>query len=444
MATVTAVTHSSKQRKKRRWIFFRSSKNTSPFHQGQVTPQVAAVIAPGATPATVSSPPSAQSKPQHTSGIWLLAGIPPPHPLSDATVTTELHRHLKSELDGNVTRGVGSRTIEFMRAGLQVDRLYPAIVILFDDKREKKEAYTFCSGIDWLEAEREQHKFKVHCLLAERKATVKKAMGLDLNKWRTAAEASMSIPLEASTLCGLTVFIGDESDGPNKKCVFGGLIKIDGTLYGLLARHTFDEANEDTVTHPSSEDSDRASSLSSDDEQPLTLSFKGSEEVEKAFPQPDIYIAGSNGQTGNSPRQGLSQEPSTSSILLKIRIYIPPTPTDEKQESDLDWALVDLSEISRDIMSRILLPNRVWNRLVDRLDNNQAGWEGTVKVAGTGSLPICGRLHPLPVSLRLGKSSHDVHLVALEKPLRESNILNRVHISDFHSCWYLRGMGSIR
>jgi hypothetical protein len=424
MATVTVVINSLGQRKSMPWLFFRSSKNTSSVDQGHVKSQATAVIAPGATPATASSPLSAQSQPQHKSGIWLLAGIPPPHPLSEATLATDLHRHLKSELDGNVTRGVGSRTIEFMRAGLQVDRLYPAIVITFDDKRERKEAYTFCSGLDWLETEREQHKFNLHVLLAERKAKVKKSMGLDLDKACTAVEASILIPLEASTLCGLTVFVRNERDGPNKKCVFGGLIKIDGVLYGLLARHPFDEANEDTATRPSSEDPDRASNLSSDGEQPLTLSFKGSEEAEKAFPQPDIDIAGSSGKTSESPRQGLSRESSMNHLSLRIRIYIPPTANAEKQEPDLDWALVDLSEIPRDLMSRILVPNKVGNDLIDRLDNGQVGWEGTVKVAGAGPLPIPGHLHPLPVSLRLENSSHDVRLVVLEKPLRRSNILS--------------------
>ena len=55
-------------------------------------------------------------------------------------------------------------------------------------------------------------------------------------------EITLMVPSEARTMCGLTILVPNERGVPAKKCVFGGLIDIDGEWYGLVARHPFQDS----------------------------------------------------------------------------------------------------------------------------------------------------------------------------------------------------------
>jgi hypothetical protein len=426
MSTVAVVTRTPGQHKSwRSRLFFRSSKYTVSVAHTSTSPQTAVSGSQIAAPSSASSPVSTQNRPLHTSGFWLLPGIPAGHPCSDSDLTTRIEERLKSELDANVTRGVGSRTILFMLAGKQVDRLYPSLVVTYDDYKEKREACRFTPGLEWLRDDRNEHKFNFHVLLAEPKAKAKKNMGVVWDKRGVYMEASILIPLDASTLCGVTVLVRNDKGGPDKRCVFGGLVNIDGTLYGLLARHPFDESDDGLPARRASKDSDRSSSVSSEDERPSTLSFEGSEEAEKAFPQPSIYIAGSGDKSIESDENDNSLDVLTNYLSLGIRVFIP-TSADSGMSSkvtperDMDWALADVSEIRQDLLSRVLMMNKIGNHMIEKLETGGVAAEGAVTVAGTGPSAISGFLHPLPVSLRFQTSSHDARLLVLERPLCES------------------------
>lgn len=434
MSTITIVTTgaSGKLHSWRKKLFDRAPKPTSPAaHKSNSQPTANGLLA--APPATAPAPAAPTNQPQHTSGMWLLPTIPSNHPLSAGALKTDLRTHLESELDAHVQRSLGSRAIQFMQAGQRVDGLYPSMVVTYEDKREKKEASTFCSKLDWLHQKRNQYQFNFHILLAEKHTKVEKSMALSLDNRFMTTKASILISLDALTLCGSTVLVHDDTAAVHKKCVLGGLILVDGVLYGLLPRHPFDQhqtsAQVSEVGIPisrSSEDSERPSSTSSADEHPFTLSFEGHEEAETSYPQPSIYLPGSSRIVSEFDREQASLASLKYHISVGVHVYIPTT---EKlgnsrsglTEIDMDWALADLSEIPKTLMSAVIRANKVGNDFVEYVDNGTLGLKEAVKIAVPGPRPISGILDPLPVSLRSSGSSHDVRLVVLEKALLSGN-----------------------
>ena len=202
---------------------------------------------------------------------------------------------------------------------------------------------------------------------------------------QAALEITLMVPSEARTLCGLTILVPDARGVPAKKCVFGGLIDIDGEWYGLVARHPFQDS--------------------------------------AAFRQPSICVSGLKNEVIEErlDDEDSSQAPITNCVSLKVQVLVPSTvDAREAATKDFDWALLDLSQLQNtDIWAKVLMLNRVDDHVIRRIDDQHWCFEGQVSVVCGENRSIPGYLHPLSVSRDFRGSSFDVRSVFLERPSRE-------------------------
>jgi hypothetical protein len=355
-------------------------------------------------------------------------------------LSAELHHHV----------GEGPWLQQFMMAGKRRDDLSPFVVITCGDVRTRKKVEKLCKKLKWLRVLAKSYNIKLAALVAEITLTAGPA---PLVQGMRAIEDSCSVdvPDSTKTCCGQTIYISHFRNSPASQCTFGGLIEIDGTLYGLTAGHPFgaqntaaeaefemdvgrqsldwpeeSENSENDATsdsdfvfsHDSSDDGEQTSDSSTTSTDPV--STKNTAISASNLPGKDSTAAAKYTATSTQVNVLLPITRSTVSLPLHGLHF------------NLDWALIDVSNLPS------VLPNQVPSRENEDgkdfpiLGALPAQFEpcGDVTVLTAVNGPQYGYLNASPASLKIGGSLYDVRLITFSQILGKCTYLSLKFIRD--------------
>jgi hypothetical protein len=340
-----------------------------------------------------------------------------------------------------------SHIVHYVRAGTASKSLVPALLIEYGDQRRKKKLEEFLKKQKWLKREIRENSFDIFVIGGRFSMSASLVGDLPSNTL-VLKGPTLLLPLEAQTLCGSAVLLPSQENAAPKFCTFGGLIIVHDRLFGLLARHPFHEGantyeqrtgpilNTITDLDPNGVVQIQTS------EPPFCLSYEddfddsdGSEDlcnfadtISGSQDDSDGHVL--DEQSGREEEymadMQILERPTADTDLLPLRIDLvveqtPHTDGNSKALSrdDRDWALASLSDISSDDQQRVLLPNRVGDKLVESTFDNRDYTHGSVTLIPAGSGELEANLLGCPATVNVGKSRYETCLLSLEKPLRK-------------------------
>lgn len=349
--------------------------------------------------------------------------------------TQQIRFRLSAELHHHV--GHGPWLQQFMMAGKRPDDLSPFIVITCGDLRTRKKVEKLCKNLKWLRVLAKSYNIKFAALVAEITLTAGLAP-LVTGMQAIDDSCSVDVPDSATTFCGQRIYI-THSDGLSaSQCTFGGLIAVDGTLYGLTAGHPFatqnitaeaefeidvgrqpvdypeESENSETDTtsdpdfifsHDSSDDGEQTSGASSTSTGPLSDTHNAIDWSS----QPGKNLT-DTAKSGVKPRQVEVLLPTTPSIVSLPR---------HRLTFNLDWALIGISNLPYVLPNQVILRETEGGDASPILGTPPAQFEprGEVIVLTTINGPQSGYLNASPASLKIGGGLYDVRMITLSQTL---------------------------
>ncbi|EXJ60139.1 hypothetical protein A1O7_04291 [Cladophialophora yegresii CBS 114405] len=366
-------------------------------------------------------------------------------------------RQIKPRLSAVLQRSIPSGTCvqEFMMAGRRPDALKPMLVITCGNIKIKKLVEKSFKSQGWLQQLLKTHHIVFIALVAE----ASESSGPASNEVDTVrcedAYTVQSLPFGIATSCGLELLIAGDHSQPRQRCTLGGLLVVNGKLWGLTARHPFhtsvrklwardqleadwpeEDSQEDECSTTASEpfvfndddddddgngDADDDSSASST----MPLQDKGDLPLSSVEGAPDENCEGSN--------------PMRLTKFISTRYYLPHSAifspfwmenhsSAEEARIDYDWALLDLPSAVRALPNKIAHIDHRHDILIDGTRSIATSGEVTIAVT-LGIGPQLGYLHSSPATFMVDGLVREVHLITLERilPLGSSG------------AWVLRG-----
>jgi hypothetical protein len=340
-----------------------------------------------------------------------------------------------------------SHIVHYVRAGIAPKNLVPALLIEYGDQRRQKKLEEFLRKQKWLRREIRENSFNIFVIRGRFSMSASLVGDLPSNTL-VLRGPTLLLPLEAQTLCGSAVLLPSQENAAPRFCTFGGLIIVHDRLFGLLAHHPFHKGantyeqrtgpilNTITDLDPNGvvqiQTSEPSFCLSYEDD------FDDSDGSEDLCNFADT-TSGSQDDSGGhvfDEQSGREEEymadmqilerPTADTDLLPLRIDLvveqtPHTDGNSKALSrdDRDWALASLSDISSDDQQRVLLPNRVGDKLVESTFDDRDYMHGSVTLIPAGSGELEANLLGCPATVNVGKSRYETCLLSLEKPLRK-------------------------
>ena len=339
-----------------------------------------------------------------------------------------------------------SHIVHYVRAGTASKNLVPALLIEYGDQRRQKKLEEFLRKQKWLRREIRENSFNIFVIRGRFLMSASFVGDLPYNTL-VLRGPTLLLPLEAQTLCGSAVLLPSQENAAPRFCTFGGLIIVHDRLFGLLAHHPFhEEANTyeqrtgpilNTITEldPNGVEQIQTNEL------PFCLSYEddfddsdGSEDLCNFADTTSGSQDDSDGhvfdeQSGREEyiaNMQILERPTADTDLLRLRIDLVVEQTSHTDgnskalsRDDRDWALASLSDISSDDQQRVLLPNRVGDKLVESTFDDRDYAHGSVTLIPAGSGELDANLLGCPATVNIGKSRYETCLLSLEKPLRK-------------------------
>jgi hypothetical protein len=232
-----------------------------------------------------------------------------------------------------------------------------------------------------------------------------------------------------STACGLHLLLNTSELRKQRHCTLGGLIVVNGAIFGLTAGHPF----KDRFANSSKHDRKDATVLESnvgeqDDDEPFvfndddassleSLSGPTAESSDKCTYSSSTFVDYSDGEYIIPADPPTRKSPPYS---VTIPISVPETClTSENTPEYLDWGVLETLPLS---VSK--LPNKItridprYDSFVESVISTPPQGEVAILIAGNGAQVGC--LHSSPVTMRVNESVLEVRLITLEQVLRVS------------------------
>ena len=301
----------------------------------------------------------------------------------------------------------------------------PTIVITVANKEDRQRARRRLRRLDWVAGMKQD--CGVSLMVVINPDYPKLASGSSSER-RTALDytITMNVPSLTGILCGGRINLPAPSQmtGQNT-CTFGGVIIIDGQLYGLTAGHGLVRRSLDPSfgTRETSINSKRSRVSEGGVEDPTSPFVFEEDDYSVLSGSDNISLANSSvnldSNDMSSPMEmhwntGISDQLETAMLF----------PTEMSQEEiklrNCDWALVKVPNISKLNMNKYLNPNgeKVWHT-VDRIASDIDPPAGAVTVIFAPDYTVNGYLSPNLASHCVGPYLLDVRLIVLEDDLRE-------------------------
>jgi len=348
-------------------------------------------------------------------------------------------QRIRSRLSALLLRNIPTGTCvqEFMMVGKKANALKPTLVITCGDTETKKRVEKSFKSQGWLPSLLKENGITFVALVA--KTTL--SAGPVLNPPDTARLSECySVQLRhgsAATSCGLPLLVNPSETHPQRHCTLGGLLMVNGEIFGLTAGHPFTPHFEHEsaqcehdiaqgVRPLEDEESSEASSepfvFNDDDDDREDLSSASALSFHSCSDLSSTSI--------DDPTNGQRDISNTFSPSVKwsqpysavIPLSIPPNALSFKEPlGDSDWALLEMLP-----HSVITLPNKIahidsrHDILVEKTVTGLAHGEVTIMAAFIGAQ--LGYLHSSPVTMKVNKSILNVQLITLEHILRKFHL----------------------
>jgi hypothetical protein len=343
--------------------------------------------------------------------------------------TQQIRSRLSAVLFHNIPTGTCVQ--EFMMVGKRPNALKPTLVITCGDAETKKRVEKSFKSQGWLQELLKANGIMFVALVA--KTPLSAGPALDhTDVLRLSESCFVQLPHGlAATSCGLPLLINASETQPQQHCTLGGLIIVNGEIFGLTAGHPFQAYVEHRSKYDghdirllkdeeSSEASGEPFVFNDDDDNP-----RGS--LSSTSPVSLYNLANFSSTSIDDPMDGQHDISKAFSPSVKwsqpYNAVIPLSTTKnalsfEEPLGDCDWALLEM--LSHSI---IALPNKIahidprHDIVIERIVSGSAQGEVTIIAAGIG--PQLGCLHSSPVTMKVNKAILDVQLITLEHILRE-------------------------
>jgi hypothetical protein len=335
----------------------------------------------------------------------------------------------------------GTCVQEFMMVGKRPEALKPTLVITCGDKQTKKRVEKSFKSLGWLQELLKANGIMFVTLVA--KTSLSAGLALDpTNILRLSYSCSVKLPHDpAATSCGLPLVVNASEARPERHCTLGGLVIVNGEIFGLTARHPFKARFKPRTAHDEPNDigqdlgllEDEESSESSDE--PFVFNDDEDDSLGSVSSLGSLSSASTASMPGLSPpdflatstddlAQGQNISKAFSPLVTEPYDVVMPLPASQNVSSfeeplqEYDWALVDVPPFST-----TMLPNKIahidprHDILIESTFSGSAHGEVTITIANIGAQ--LGYLHSSPVTLKVNESILDVQLIALEHVLRK-------------------------
>ena len=345
--------------------------SSKPDTQLQQTVPVAASIATATDPSLATSTPATSIRTAYETfqiqGIHVSPSMPVDQETSDLwaqqiqfRLLADLHHH----------DGLGPWLLQFMMAGKRPDDLAPYIVITCGNVRTKKKVEKFCKNLKWLRQLARTYNIKLAALVTNitlNSGPAPLVMGMQA----PANSCLVEVVNSTQTHCGQTIYIKHSGSSPASLCTFGGVIEIDGKLYGLTVGHPFavqqattDESEmdvgEQSLESPTESDTSETDTTS-DSDFVFSVDFPddGSLSDTSATYANDASSMITHIGSSTIPDLDLSGNTSLAAATTQVHVLLPVVPSflslpRSHLNFTLDWALIDVTNLSH------ILPNRIF------------------------------------------------------------------------------------
>jgi hypothetical protein len=410
--------------------------SSKPDTQLQQTVPVAASIATATDPSLATSTPATSILTAYETfqiqGIHVSPSMPVDQETSDLwaqqiqfRLLADLHHH----------DGLGPWLLQFMMAGKRPDDLAPYIVITCGNVRTKKKVEKFCKNLKWLRQLARTYNIKLAALVTNitlNSGPAPLVMGMQA----PANSCLVEVVNSTQTHCGQTIYIKHSGSSPASLCTFGGVIEIDGKLYGLTVGHPFavqqattDESEmdvgEQSLESPTESDTSETDTTS-DSDFVFSVDFPddGSLSDTSATYANDASSMITHIGSSTIPDLDLSGNTSLAAATTQVHVLLPVVPSflslpRSHLNFTLDWALIDVTNLSH------ILPNRIFP-LQDQDGDGipilgalpaQFDPYGNVTVLTATNGPQLGVLSASPSTLKIHGHLYDVRLITLNHVL---------------------------
>jgi hypothetical protein len=323
---------------------------------------------------------------------------------------------------------------EFMMVGKKANALKPTIVINCGDAEIKKKVEKAFKSQGWLQDLVKANGIMLVALVAPTPLSAGPALS-PTNTASLSECCSIQMHDSAATSCGLPLLVNASSTHPQRYCTLGGLLIVNGKIFGLTARHPFEAHVEHRsaqhelhdfqgVRLPEDEESSEASSEpfvfnDYDDDISGDLSSASTVSLHSLADLSSTSIGDpTHGQHDISEAFSSSVEWSQSFNVVVPLSTLQAASSFEEPLGDCDWALLRMLP-----QPVITLPNKITridsshDIIIERTVSGSAHGEVTIMVAGIGEQ--LGYLHSSPATMKVDKSVLDVQLITLERILRK-------------------------
>jgi hypothetical protein len=232
-----------------------------------------------------------------------------------------------------------------------------------------------------------------------------------------------------STACGLHLLLNTSGPRKQRHCTLGGLIVVNGAIFGLTAGHPFKDRFSNGSTHDRKDATVFESNVSEqDDDEPFVFNDDDASSLESlsgsTSASSDNHAYSSSTSVDYSDGEYIipADSPTRKSppYSVTIPISVPKTSlTFENTPEYLDWGVLETLPLS---VSK--LPNKItridprYDTFVESIISTPPQGEVAILIAGNGAQ--VGYLHSSPVTMRVNESVLEVRLITLEQVLCES------------------------
>jgi hypothetical protein len=332
----------------------------------------------------------------------------------------------------------GTCVQEFMMVGKRPNALKPTLVITCGDAETKKRVEKSFKSQGWLQELMKANGIMFVALVAKTSLSAGPALySPDMDRLSECCSVQL-LNGPAATSCGLPLLVNPSEAQPQRHCTLGGLLMVNGEIFGLTAGHPFkahlEQRSAQNELHDLGQNARTLEDEESSDASGEPFVFNDDDSSRESLASTStlsLYDRADFSSTSiDDPTQRQHDISKTFSLLIKwSQPYNATTPLttpnnalpSEEPHGDCDWALLEMLP-----HSIITLPNKIAHvdpRLdvpIERTVSGSAHGEVNIMVAGIGAR--LGYLHSSPVTMKVNESILDVQLITMEHGLRKFHL----------------------
>jgi hypothetical protein len=325
---------------------------------------------------------------------------------------------------------------EFMMAGKKPNKLKSSIVVSVGNKEARKQVQKECRAQSWLTEDLKSRQLHLIVVVDPAKLTSRlQTHPTDHATLSLAAQVVLSD--DTTSFCGQTIRFLETDLSKQSQRTLGGLISVNGVLYGLTAGHglesTLISRAEDPIQIGAEPEHNVAQSIAGDnvsdsafvfeDEDDSSGVSRSSEGTSNGSGSLRDYAISSHQNIDAGPFANISPgEHSTRTFQALITAPSFPETGGLQAEPitrDCDWALVEIPNDGMVLPNSMKGVGQLNETFIESTILDDRAAKGNVTIITASRRLKTGVLSPSPASFGIGRFILDVRLITLQQPLSE-------------------------